>query len=41
MRLRSLTLVQKAQSLLQPEGPPDTIPAPEAPVAPDNQRRSA
>jgi MFS family permease len=28
MRLRSLTLVQKAQSLLQPEGPPDTIPAP-------------
>ena len=29
MRLRSLTLVQKAQSLLQPEGPPDTIPAPE------------
>jgi MFS family permease len=35
MRLRSLTLVQKAQSLLQPEGPPDTIPAPE------NGRKSA
>jgi MFS family permease len=35
MRLRSLTLVQKAQSLLQPEGPPETLPAPEG------DRRSA
>lgn len=35
LRLRSLTLVQRAQSLLQPEGPPDVMPAP------DENRRSA
>ena len=30
MRLRSLTVVQKARSLLQPEGPPDVMPSPDA-----------